>query len=322
MRGAADEEAEAPAAPQGDVWEPSGELLKELQKSRFARLALRSSDLKASVEFFTNVLGMQVLRHEEHAAPCAVSSNGTGAAGSWSKTIVGYGPEEKFFAIELVWSADAKSYEKGTGLAHVAVGFDDPESILQLAAEAGFEVKGDCVVGPDKYEFRILPPPMGDERFVYVGMRTKELPQAVDFYGSLGMLDLTWDYAHYAFNRGGEDLMRCLTYDRDNLVPLMIYEEPGLPDVDPKAWDGRHIFTVPEAALKEVYPKLIERYGEQSVLHALGPVEEAAGASSDTAVLKNFDLYEFRMIATEGFTKAVEDAAAAGPASIDWSARA
>ena len=52
--------------------------------------------MKANLRFFTRIFGMKVLRHEEFEKPCAITCNGEFTT-PWSKTMVGYGPEDDSF---------------------------------------------------------------------------------------------------------------------------------------------------------------------------------------------------------------------------------
>merc|ERR1719499_2703471 len=114
---------------------------------------------------------MRVLRHEEYDAPCAITCNGAFES-PWSKTMVGYGPEDASYCLELTYNYDVETYEAGSGLAHIAVGVDHPGAALAAAAGMGCRVDGDVVTGPDGYRFRVLRQPADrQERFLYVALR-------------------------------------------------------------------------------------------------------------------------------------------------------
>ncbi|KAF7385257.1 hypothetical protein HZH66_012343 [Vespula vulgaris] len=48
------------------------------------------------MKFYREILGMKVLRHEEFADGCEAACNGP-YANRWSKTMIGYGPEDNHF---------------------------------------------------------------------------------------------------------------------------------------------------------------------------------------------------------------------------------
>lgn len=68
---------------------------------------MKSGNLKRSLEFYENLLGMKVLRHEEFAAACDASCNGK-YNNPWSKSMIGYGPESENFALEIVYNYGIK----------------------------------------------------------------------------------------------------------------------------------------------------------------------------------------------------------------------
>ena len=55
---------------------------------------------------------MHVHRHEEFASGCEATCNGP-YGGAWSKTMCGYGTEDKNFALELTYNYGIDSYASG-----------------------------------------------------------------------------------------------------------------------------------------------------------------------------------------------------------------
>ncbi|OLQ10578.1 Glyoxalase domain-containing protein 4 [Symbiodinium microadriaticum] len=121
----------AAARPTVDDW-----MVKPLEsqdliaQSRPAHWVLRTTDVKANLRFFTKIFGMKVLRHEEFEKPCAITCNGEFET-PWSKTMIGYGPEDEGYCLELTYNYGVSDYEPGTGLAHIAVAVADPEVFAQ-----------------------------------------------------------------------------------------------------------------------------------------------------------------------------------------------
>jgi lactoylglutathione lyase len=71
---------------------------------------IRVRDLEKSLDFYTRILGMQVLRQKEYPG------------GKFTNTFVGYGPEETHPAIELTYNWDQEEpYDMGNGWGHVAL---------------------------------------------------------------------------------------------------------------------------------------------------------------------------------------------------------
>ncbi len=80
---------------------------------RILHTMLRVGDLKRSVEFYTNVLGMTVLRQNDYPE------------GRFTLAFVGYGSEEKEAVLELTHNWDTKAYDLGSGYGHVAIEVED-----------------------------------------------------------------------------------------------------------------------------------------------------------------------------------------------------
>lgn len=288
------------------------------QQARLAHWALRTSDLRKTLDFLEQVCGMAVQRHEESDSPCALNTNGS-FKGRWSKTLVGYGPEDASFCLALTYNYGVAAYAAGAGLAHFGIGVDDPEEALAKAAQLGYAAEGDVVTGPDGYRFRLLPEPGNRaDRFLYAAVRVGELPRAVEFYGDvLGMQDLTWDFEHLAFNRGGTELMRVVGFSPDHAA-LLLYEDPtSQQELKLDQWDGRHVLALPEVALRSALQRLEEApKGPEKVLHSLSPFDQRLG-SPLTTVFRDADGYEVCLVGGEVFDAGVS-AARGSAKDIDW----
>lgn len=90
---------------------------------RVLHWVIRVSSLEDTISFATDVLGMQVLRHEENDEPCPLTCNGVFDT-PWSKTMVGYGPEDAHYALELTYNYGIPSYEVGGGLQRFVIHMD------------------------------------------------------------------------------------------------------------------------------------------------------------------------------------------------------
>ena len=89
-------------------------------RARMLHWVLKIQNLKSTVDFLTNVMGMHVLRHEEFNKGCEASCNGPYNR-PWSKTMIGYGPEHSHFVLELTFNYGITSYAKGNDLNFIAV---------------------------------------------------------------------------------------------------------------------------------------------------------------------------------------------------------
>jgi lactoylglutathione lyase len=74
---------------------------------------LRVGDLERSIQFYTEVLGMTLLRRKDYPE------------GKFTLAFLGYGDEREHSAIELTYNRGVDTYERGSGFGHVALEVDD-----------------------------------------------------------------------------------------------------------------------------------------------------------------------------------------------------
>jgi lactoylglutathione lyase len=127
--------------------------------SRFLHTMLRVGDLQRSIDFYTRVMGMRLLRTTERPEQ------------GYSLTFVGYGSNPEQAEIELTYNHGVSTYELGTAYGHIAIGVDDLDATLASLAEQGIEPERApyqvreggswlCFVGdPDGYRIEIIGKP-------------------------------------------------------------------------------------------------------------------------------------------------------------------
>lgn len=153
--------------------------------SRALHWVLKIGNLKDSLSFFENVLGLRVLRHEEFDSGCEATCNGP-YGGAWSKTMIGYGPEVDNFALELTYNYGIDGYAFGNDLQFI--GLANPTALVRAQA-LNVPVVGNIIQGPDNYKYKIIPSVAGRaERFAVVGLRVSNLQKAKEYWvGILGL---------------------------------------------------------------------------------------------------------------------------------------
>jgi lactoylglutathione lyase len=117
---------------------------------------LRVGDLDRSIEFYTNILGMQLLRRKDYPA------------GKFTLAFVGYGDEADHTVIELTHNWDTSSYDLGNGFGHIALAVENAaaacEAIRQqggkVVREAGPMQHGTTIIAfvedPDGYRIELI----------------------------------------------------------------------------------------------------------------------------------------------------------------------
>ncbi|GAA6154226.1 lactoylglutathione lyase [Pseudoteredinibacter isoporae] len=90
---------------------------------------IRVGDLDRSIDFYTRILGMTLLRKSENKDY------------RYTLAFVGYGEESSGQAvIELTYNWDTDQYDLGSGFGHLAIGFEDIYSTCDAIRGAGGEV--------------------------------------------------------------------------------------------------------------------------------------------------------------------------------------
>ena len=91
---------------------------------------LRVGDLDKSLDFYTEVLGMKLLRRKDYPS------------GRFTLAFVGYGSEKENSVIELTYNWDKKSedYELGDKYGHIAIGVKDIHLICQGLEKNGCKI--------------------------------------------------------------------------------------------------------------------------------------------------------------------------------------
>ena len=95
---------------------------------RMLHTMLRVGDLEQSIAFYTEVLGMQLLRRKDYPT------------GRFTLAFLGYGPESDHTVLELTHNWDKSAYELGDGYGHIALGVEDIHSTCAGIADQGGRV--------------------------------------------------------------------------------------------------------------------------------------------------------------------------------------
>lgn len=100
-----------------------------LGNARLLHTMLRVFDLDKSIDFYTRLLGMKVLRKRE-VPP-----------GRYTLAFVGYGDEDSAAVIELTYNWDQKEpYTIGSGYGHMAIGVKDAYALCDKLASEGVKI--------------------------------------------------------------------------------------------------------------------------------------------------------------------------------------
>ncbi|GHU28655.1 lactoylglutathione lyase [Betaproteobacteria bacterium] len=123
---------------------------------RILHTMIRVGNLERSLAFYTEVLGMRLLRRQDYPG------------GRFTLAFVGYGDESENTAIELTHNWDTTSYEIGNGFGHLAVAVENAYTACaqikakggKVTREAGPMKHGTTVIAfvedPDGYKIELI----------------------------------------------------------------------------------------------------------------------------------------------------------------------
>ncbi len=129
---------------------------------RLLHTMIRVGNLDRSIAFYTDVLGMTLLRRKDYPD------------GRFTLAFVSYGPESEQAAIELTHNWDTESYDLGTGYGHVALEVEDVYAACDrirakggvITREPGPMKHGSTILAfvqdPDGYKIELLGTKRGD----------------------------------------------------------------------------------------------------------------------------------------------------------------
>ena len=103
---------------------------------RILHTMLRVGDLDRSIGFYTEVLGMKLLRKKDYPD------------GRFTLAFVGYGDEADNTVIELTHNWDTDSYDLGSGYGHIALEVDDVYAAAEQIRKRGGKILREA--GPDE----------------------------------------------------------------------------------------------------------------------------------------------------------------------------
>jgi len=103
---------------------------------RVLHTMLRVGDLQRSIDFYTDVLGMRLLRKTDRPEQ------------RYTLAFVGYGDEAEHAVLELTYNYGVEQYELGNAFGHIAIAVDDAAATCDAVRAAGGKVTREA--GPVK----------------------------------------------------------------------------------------------------------------------------------------------------------------------------
>ncbi|KAI4461790.1 glyoxalase domain-containing protein 4 [Holotrichia oblita] len=151
---------------------------------RALHYVFKIGDRGSSARFYREILGMKVLRHEEFTEGCDAACNGP-YANRWSKTMVGYGPEDDHFVFELTYNYPVKSYEKGNEF--ISITIKSRESLERARKNKWPILPGNILEAPGGFQYQIIdePQPTDKDPVEKVTLACSNLQKSIDYWNGL-----------------------------------------------------------------------------------------------------------------------------------------
>lgn len=109
---------------------------------RILHTMIRVGDLERAIAFYTQALGMKLLRQNDYPE------------GKFTLAFVGYGPESEQAVIELTYNYGVDHYDLGTGFGHIAIEVDDIHAACDRVRAFGGKVTREP--GPMKHGTTVI----------------------------------------------------------------------------------------------------------------------------------------------------------------------
>ncbi len=109
---------------------------------RILHTMIRVGDLDRSLQFYTDVLGMRLLRRKDYPD------------GKFTLAFVGYGEESDEAVIELTYNWGESRYELGNAFGHIAIGVEDIRKTCMEIKQRGGKVTREP--GPMKHGSTVI----------------------------------------------------------------------------------------------------------------------------------------------------------------------
>ncbi|QOJ08576.1 lactoylglutathione lyase [Nitrosomonas sp. H1_AOB3] len=109
---------------------------------RILHTMLRVGNLERSIRFYTDVLGMQILRRKDYPE------------GKFTLAFVGYQSETEGTVLELTHNWETDHYDLGTGFGHIAIEVDNAYEACEKVRNLGGRVTREA--GPMKHGATVI----------------------------------------------------------------------------------------------------------------------------------------------------------------------
>ncbi|XP_074869442.1 glyoxalase domain-containing protein 4 isoform X1 [Carettochelys insculpta] len=286
---------------------------------RALHFVFKAGNRAQSARFYRDLLGMKVLRHEEFEEGCKATCNGP-YDGKWSKTMVGYGPEDDHFVSELTYNYGVGEYRLGNDFLGVTL---TSSQAVTNARKMGWPLR-EIAMGifeteaPGGYKFYLEDKEQPKQDPVLkVTLAVSNLQKSVSYWSDLLGMNI--------YERD-EEKQRALLGYADNQCKLELQDIGGA--VDHGTAFGRIAFSCPREELPNI--EALMKKENQKILTPLVSLDTPGKATVQVVILADPDGHEICFVGDEAFrelskldpngNKLLDDAMAADK-SDEWFAK-
>ncbi|CAL5199533.1 unnamed protein product [Lathyrus oleraceus] len=149
---------------------------------RFLHVVYRVGDLDRAIKFYTQALGMKLLRQRDVPEE------------KYANAFVGFGDEKSYYSIELTYNYGVSSYDVGDGFGHFGIATQDVYKLVEhirafggnITREAGPIQGGTTIIAfvkdPDGYTFALIQRSVFVDPFAHITLRVGDLERGIKFY--------------------------------------------------------------------------------------------------------------------------------------------
>lgn len=257
---------------------------------RALHFVFKVGDRTKTAAFYRDVLGMKVLRHEEFEEGCKASCNGP-YDGKWSKTMVGFGPEDDHFVAELTYNYGVGEYRLGNDFLGLTV---QSSKAISNAKQLGWpltKVEDDLYLthAPGGYPFYLIDKeqPLGDP-VQKVCLAVSDMQRSTHYWSTLLGMNI--------MDRN-EQKKTVLMGFADTQCKLELRDVSG--PVDHGTAFGRIAFSCPRDQLPDLETLMIKE--NQKILTPLVSLDTPGKATVEVVILGDPDGHEICFVGDEAF---------------------
>ncbi|XP_028662458.1 glyoxalase domain-containing protein 4 [Erpetoichthys calabaricus] len=257
---------------------------------RALHFVFKVGDRSRTATFYRDVLGMQILRHEEFEEGCKATCNGP-YDGKWSKSMVGFGSEDNHFVVELTYNYGVAEYRLGNDFLGLTLQSSQAVSNARrlgwLLIEAG---EGMFVTeAPGGYKFYIVDKEQPEADPVQkVTLAVSDLQRSTHYWSSLLGMKI--------YQKNAEKKSVLLGY-ADNQCKLELQDIQDT--VDHGTAFGRIAFSCPREQLPAI--EALMKKENQKIITPLVSLDTPGKATVEVVILADPDGHEICFVGDEAF---------------------